>query len=961
MHLQPANNQIARYVFLPGRRIFSSHSHRPHPAARPLRSPFPRRAGAGDELPGRLRPPPSPRSSTASPPPPLRPSTTASSPATHRASPPKPKYPIATPAPPPPPPPPPEPNASAAFSGSSPAQTTSTAASARPEDHQSPPSGDASTSAAIAAAAASARPEECTPRMDMEFETELQAYDLYRLYAFKLGFNVRRRYTNRSKTSGEVTSCKFACSREGFKDHKPAAAIAGTARLPRAAARLSRAAAAAIPAPDGRTGCNAHLTLRRTKPGGRFQVSGFQPRHNHPLFAAPRGPPSPFQSPPNAAPPPDFIDDDASATARAAWAEGEGPLRTRRQWEIKYGEAAALLNHLQRQSLADPAFHHAVQLDVEDKVANVFWVDAKMVADYAHFGDAVAFDVVSRNSISLRHLASFVGCNSFGEPVVFGLALMYDETCESFRWLFQTFLHAMSGRAPKTFISHQDTVIAEALSLAMPGTTTAHAICAWHIKHVAKGNIRQLSKGDANFIEEFKACVDGEYDEEAGFLAAWDAMVSKYELRDNAWLQRLFEKKHKWARPYAKGIFSAGMEGTRLNERLNSEVRGHLRAEVDIVLFLRHLQKVISDRRHRELEMEYGSRLMMPYLKIRAPVLTQASDVYTSVIFQLFQEEYEEFQSAYIVSRDESSPCREYVVSLVEKEDRRYTVYGNPMEQTVTCSCGKFETVGFLCSHALKILDVMDIKYIPDRYIMKRWTKYARRLTSPEVLGQAVQAEESLEISNRYQHLCPKYVRLVARASECEESSRVLDQFWGELGDKVEQILQKQTSISSAPVTLQPDVQNLKMALSSITDGTESENVVDISSRAAAKTVVKKKGQKSKNHPRNCVEKGLTKKQKVHSEEPAVVQYGLADGSAQSGNAMFQGLEAAPNLSKMGSQTPTYIPYMGTDFLNPMAMGTLNYEEMHRGASLGLTLLPSQDPGFVACHTSQASSDSQAL
>ncbi|EMS64984.1 Protein FAR1-RELATED SEQUENCE 3 [Triticum urartu] len=121
------------------------------------------------------------------------------------------------------------------------------------------------------------------------------------------------------------------------------------------------------------------------------------------------------------------------------------------------GGAAPLLNHLQRQSLADPGFHHAGQLDVEDKVANVFWVDAKMVADYAHFGDAVAFDVVSRNSISLRHLASFVGCNSFGEPVVFGLALMYDESCESFRWLFQTFLHAMSGRAPKTFISHQDT------------------------------------------------------------------------------------------------------------------------------------------------------------------------------------------------------------------------------------------------------------------------------------------------------------------------------------------------------------------------------------------------------------------------------------------------------------------------------------------------------------------------
>jgi hypothetical protein len=178
----------------------------------------------------------------------------------------------------------------------------------------------------------------------------------------------------------------------------------------------------------------------------------------------------------------------------------------------------------------------------------------------------------------------------------------------------------------------------------------------------------------------------------------------------------------------------------------------------------------------------------------------------------------------------------------------------------------------------------MDIKYIPDRYIMKRWTKYARSLNSPEVLGQEVQAEKSLEISNRYQYMCPKYVRLVSRASECEESCRVLDQFWGELSDKVEEILQKQTSIGT--YVRQPDVQSLKIALSSITKGAESENVLDKSSSTAAK-VLKRKDQKSKNHPRNCIEKGLRKKQKVHSEEPTV-QYAFLDASAQSGNAMFQ-------------------------------------------------------------------------
>ena len=83
-----------------------------------------------------------------------------------------------------------------------------------------------------------------------------------------------------------------------------------------------------------------------------------------------------------------------------------------------------------------------------------------------------------------------------------------------------------------------------------------------------------------------------------------------------------------------------------------------------------------------------------------------------------------------------------------------------------------------------------------------------------------------------------------------------------------------------------PDVQSLKIALTCITNGAESENVLDKSSSTAAK-VLKRKDQKNKNHPRNYIEKCLRKKQKVHSEEPTV-QYALLDASPQSGNAMFQ-------------------------------------------------------------------------
>jgi zinc finger SWIM domain-containing protein 3 len=64
-------------------------------------------------------------------------------------------------------------------------------------------------------------------------------------------------------------------------------------------------------------------------------------------------------------------------------------------------------------------------------------------------------------------------------------------------------------------------------------------------------------------------------------------------------------------------------------------------------------------------------------------------------------------------------------VSFYDKpQDRR--VIWNSLEHNVSCSCGKFERCGILCCHALKILDVMNINVLPKKYILKRWTTYAR-------------------------------------------------------------------------------------------------------------------------------------------------------------------------------------------------------------------------------------------
>jgi hypothetical protein len=67
-------------------------------------------------------------------------------------------------------------------------------------------------------------------------------------------------------------------------------------------------------------------------------------------------------------------------------------LRTKRAHEMAYGEAGSMLKYFQDKIAENHSFQYALLMDCEEQIANVFWVDAKMLIDYAHFGDVVTFD-----------------------------------------------------------------------------------------------------------------------------------------------------------------------------------------------------------------------------------------------------------------------------------------------------------------------------------------------------------------------------------------------------------------------------------------------------------------------------------------------------------------------------------------------------------------------------------------
>jgi zinc finger SWIM domain-containing protein 3 len=225
-----------------------------------------------------------------------------------------------------------------------------------------------------------------------------------------------------------------------------------------------------------------------------------------------------------------------------------------------------------------------------------------MVSDYAMFGDVICFDTTYRKLDDGRPFGLIVGVNNHKKIVVFGAALLYDETDDSFRWLFKTFLKVMSGKHPRTILTDEDAAMVK-------------------------------------FNVDFQHCIY-DIEEEDEFISAWDGMLDKYGLRENEWLQRWFEKREHWALVYGKNTFCAQMTTTQRSESMNNELKRYISVKYDMLTFFHHFERLVADKKYEEVRCDFKATQTSPKLKAEASyMLRQAVTTYTPAIFKLFQEQ----------------------------------------------------------------------------------------------------------------------------------------------------------------------------------------------------------------------------------------------------------------------------------------------------------------------------------
>ncbi|KAK2965105.1 hypothetical protein RJ640_026115 [Escallonia rubra] len=282
-----------------------------------------------------------------------------------------------------------------------------------------------------------------------------------------------------------------------------------------------------------------------------------------------------------------------------------------------------------------------------------------------------------------------------------------------------------------------------------------------------------------------------EYEDVTKFEKEWEALLKKYKVHGHSWLERTYALKEKWAKCYMKTTVTLGVRSTQLSESMNAKLKKSLKSKLDIPTFFKLFAMVVSDKRYREVEAEYNAKEKMPRVKVSClPLLKQAGKVYTPKIFELFQRQWEKSLLALVGNKQERGGLQEYLIVSCDEEGE-YVVTHDEENATLSCSCNKFETVGILCGHALKVLDVLGIKYIPETYILKRWTRGARDGCALDEDGLDVHRSGALDVSDRYRELWPDAVRLAHKASEFKDGYLLYKTKMKELDKEIEELRKK--------------------------------------------------------------------------------------------------------------------------------------------------------------------------
>ena len=113
-------------------------------------------------------------------------------------------------------------------------------------------------------------------------------------------------------------------------------------------------------------------------------------------------------------------------------------------------------------------------------------------------------------------------------------------------------------------------------------------------------------------------------------------MLDDYDQHDNNWLSLTFEVRKKWGWPYVRSTWDARMSNTQISESFNAFLKNYISFDHNLTQFFMHFERVLNDKRYKQLEVEYDLIQKLPRLNMPLDFLKQERDTYTNKNFEEF-------------------------------------------------------------------------------------------------------------------------------------------------------------------------------------------------------------------------------------------------------------------------------------------------------------------------------------
>ncbi|GER46977.1 FAR1-related protein [Striga asiatica] len=215
-------------------------------------------------------------------------------------------------------------------------------------------------------------------------------------------------------------------------------------------------------------------------------------------------------------------------------------------------------------------------------------------------------------------------------------------------------------------------------------------------------------------------------DDPEEFESRWSKLMSTTSLSQNKWVNDMYTIRAMWIPAYLKNIFSAGMSSSQRAESNHSFFKKYLSRDCSLNDVFTRFRNAISRQRHKTLLLDHADKNEKPSLNS-----TQ------------------------------------------------------PMERQLSTSCQKFNDMGIPCRHMLYMMQVMQIKLLPEEYILSRWTQeVGSPISFQTVASPIIQARGYIE---RSRGLSEKWKWLIEKAALTEKSTIILHKMFEEAESKIQE------------------------------------------------------------------------------------------------------------------------------------------------------------------------------